>query len=331
MMMTTSPYTLAFLFPGQGSQSVGMASCWQSEPTIGQPLLTLANQTITPNQSPTLSQLMAEGPEELLRQTHYTQPAILVHSLIAYGLFQQATKGAVKPVAMAGHSLGEYSALVATGVLTEAEALTIVAHRSQLMTKAPVGVMAAVLGLSIEAITSVLATPAPNPDALLVLANDNALGQVVLSGTEQGLSFYTPLLKEAGAKRVIPLPVGGAFHSPLMHTAAKQFEAVLNPIPFANATCPVISNVNAQASSHGEALKQQAIAQMPSPVQWVNTMNSLVTELGVTAVIEFGPGKVLTGLMKKTHPTVTVFNVFDEASLAETLTQLTPAPVGLPA
>jgi [acyl-carrier-protein] S-malonyltransferase len=286
------------------------------------PLAQAANQLATPQGGEPLTQVMFEGPEATLKNTRYTQAGILTASLMALRAFEAESQGAFTPVAMAGHSLGEFSALVAAGVMEAPAALALVKQRAQLMEEAPQGTMAAVLGLSKAEVDSALATLSFTESAWAVVANDNAPGQVVLSGTAEGIELATPTLKAAGAKRVLPLPVSGAFHSKLMQAAADTFAQALALAPFQSASVPVVSNATAKASQEANALQQALTQQMPSAVLWTDTMNVLVNELGVNTVIEFGPNKVLAGLFKKTHPQVAVFNVMDTPSLHDTLSQL---------
>ena len=316
---------VAFLFPGQGSQVVGMGQDFYESNAHLKALFDQINALVTPNKAgQSLLDIMFNGSTEELNRTIYTQPAILAVSLACLQAFQAEIQ--ITPVAVAGHSLGEFSALVASGVLTVDAVVPIVEKRASLMETAPKGTMAAVLGLSADRIKQTLENLDLN-DEIAVVANDNSPTQIVISGTVQGIEIASPALKEAGAKRVIPLPVGGAFHSPLMDEAAQAFASLLEDAPFQDAQPPVISNVDAQAKTSAQALKTASILQMPSSVQWTNTMKTLVEVLNVDTIIEFGPGKVLTGLIKKTYPEVQVYNVYDLSSLAEVVNAFQARPV----
>lgn len=311
---------IAFLFPGQGSQSLGMGADFVAECASAKAIEQTMNQLTAPNQAVTLSAIMkADGDVAQLQRTVYTQPAILSVSMMAYQAFQEKTNQSVVPVATAGHSLGEFSALIAAGVLSFEQAAQLVVNRAKLMEQATEGTMVAVLGLSAQAVQTCLSQQVLPAGQLVVVANDNAPTQVVISGTAEGIEAVTPALKTAGAKRVLPLPVGGAFHSPLMETAANSFATNIEEQSFKTAQMPVVCNVNAQPTTDDGALKANLKAQMCSGVQWTNTLTSLVETLGVQAVIEFGPGKVLTGLVKKQYPEVACLNVFDLPSLEATV------------
>lgn len=309
---------IAYLFPGQGSQVVGMGQDLYTHHADVKTLFDTVNTLIQANEKgQSLLNIMFEGTSEELNRTLYTQPAILAVSLACWQAFRSQVN--LSPVAVAGHSLGEFSALVAADVLSLEDVVPIVERRASLMEKAPKGAMSAVLGLSAEAVREVIANFSGSADGLVVVANDNSPAQVVISGTASGIEAITPLLKDAKAKRVLPLPVGGAFHSPLMEVPARHFEAVLASADFQKPNIPVLSNVSAIAQREASALKADSIAQMCHSVEWVKTMRYLVEDLNVDTVIEFGPGKVLTGLMKKTFPNVMTYNIFDVESLNETL------------
>ena len=318
---------IAFLFPGQGSQSLGMGTDFVENLTSAQAIESYMNQLATPNQAVSLSAMMqATGDATQLKRTVYTQPAILSVSMMAYQAFQERAQNRIVPVATAGHSLGEFSALVAAGVLTFEQAAQLVVERAKLMETATEGTMAAVLGLSAQAVQTCLSAQALPAEQLVVVANDNAPTQVVISGTLEGIEAVTPALKTAGAKRVLPLPVGGAFHSPLMEAASVSFTQCIEAQAFQPPKVPVVCNVNAQPTVTATDLKTNLQQQMCCGVQWTSTLKTLVETLGVQVVIELGPGTVLTGLMKKQYPEVDCLNVFDLPSLEATLAWIDAQP-----
>jgi [acyl-carrier-protein] S-malonyltransferase len=315
---------IAFLFPGQGSQSLGMGSDFIEQFESARQLMATLDAAVTPDDPVPLSAIIhAAGDVARLQQTIYTQPAIFGVSLMALEAFVQETHALnITPVAVAGHSLGEFSALVAAGALTKEQATTLVVERAKLMETAPKGSMAAVLGLSAATVEACLAAQTLTADQLVVVANDNAPAQVVISGTAQGIDAVTPALKEAGAKKVIALPVGGAFHSPLMAEPASTFASFIAKQAFQSVDIPVVCNVNAQAETDAVRLQANLTNQMCAGVQWTQTLCTLVETLGVDTVIEFGSGKVLTGLVKKQYPSVACFNVCDVSSLESTIAWL---------
>lgn len=303
---------IAFVFPGQGSQSVGMGQDFFDD-SAARKVYDVFNEVVDER----LSQICFEGPEDSLRRTLYTQPAILSTALAALEMFKNRLS--LTPVVVAGHSLGEYGALYASRAISLNEAALLIKRRAALMELAESGAMSAVLGLSSGTVDDVLAQfQKDKPDAVIAVANYNSHQQSVISGTPEAVSEFSCILKENGAKRVIALPVGGAFHSPLMTPAAKLFEAYLNEFTFQDAEVPVISNVDAQSGQSGALLKEKLARQIDSPVCWVQSMTSMVESFQVDTVIEFGPGKVLAGLFKKSYPSVSVYNVFDLASLEAT-------------
>jgi len=329
----TKERKIAFVFPGQGSQSVGMGKDLTQE-TTAQAVFDTFDKSFKAIETPaslnlpagpeslSLSQVCFEGPDELLKRTLFTQPAILATSIASLCVFQKLSPS-VKPAFLAGHSLGEYGALYASGAITLEQAAELIQQRALLMERAPEGTMSAVLGLPAEKVAEVIKTwKSANPDAIAALANDNSDAQVVISGERAALEALAPSLKEAGAKRVLPLPVGGAFHSPLMSPAAKTFESVLERFEFQNAQIPVITNVDAQPEQTAINLRNKLARQIDHSVLWTPTMRRLVQE-GVNTVIEFGPGKVLTGLFSKMFPDINVHNVSDMATAAAVSEALT--------
>ncbi|MBK8189846.1 MAG: ACP S-malonyltransferase [Vampirovibrionales bacterium] len=309
----------AFIFPGQGAQSVGMGRDFAEASESARHVFEVFNRFTSAD----LSQVCFEGPEDALRRTRYTQPAILATALAALTVFRE--RCALKPAYTAGHSLGEYGALYASGAISLEGAARLIQRRAQLMDAAPPGAMAAVLGLPEAQVDRALAE---FPREEVTVANYNAADQAVISGAPQGVAQASERLKEAGAKRVIPLAVGGAFHSPLMDAAAAEFTAFLANESFVDTLIPVIANVDAQPTTRGEQFRDKLGRQVNHSVLWSRTTRALLGELGVDAIIEFGPGRVLTGMIRKTYPDVRVYNVYDMASLEETLSALNAsAPV----
>jgi [acyl-carrier-protein] S-malonyltransferase len=306
---------LAFVFPGQGSQAVGMGRDFYELPTARR-VFDVFDRLVAAD----LSQVCFNGPEEELKRTLYTQPAILATSIAALELFRE--RCALQPHYVAGHSLGEYGAHYAANVISLETAAQLVKRRSELMEAAPKGAMSAVLGLSGDAVDQVIDQFRQQSGAIIAVANYNTDNQIVISGSVEAVANVTEPLKEAGAKRVMPLPVGGAFHSPLMQPAAEAFASFLKGYSFETASVPVVTNVDAQLTTEGELIRGKLARQIDHSVLWSQTMSRLVDELGVETVVEFGPGKVLTGIFKKMFPAVRVLNVLDMASLEDTATQL---------
>ena len=299
---------IAFIFPGQGSQAVGMGAELALHED-GKSFFNTANNVLNTD----LSRLMLEGPQEELTVTYNAQPALLtVGAMIATRLMQAG----ITPSYTAGHSLGEYTALVASGVLSFEDGVSVVRKRGQFMNDAvPAGegAMAAILGMDAEALVSVT-------DSITAVgypvqpANMNCPGQIVISGTKEGVERACVELKEAGAKRAIPLNVSGPFHSTLMKPAAEKLTGALDEVQMIDAEIPVIANVNAQVVSDKAAIKQLLVEQLYSPVLWEDSVRTMI-DVGVTHFIECGPGKVLSGLVKKIDRSVTVMPVFDEETL----------------
>jgi [acyl-carrier-protein] S-malonyltransferase len=299
---------IAFVFPGQGSQVVGMGRELAEKYPEVMNFFTKADETLK-NQ---LSKLIFEGPQEELTKTVNAQPALLVTSLAVLNFFQ---KSGIKADFVAGHSLGEYSALVAAGALTFEEGVYTVRKRGEYMEKAVPngeGTMAAVLGLDRVSLSEVTKT-VDESGFPVSLANLNCPGQIVISGSRKGVELAGEKAKEAGAKRVIPLEVSGPFHSSLMKPASTELRDALDGIDILDAKIPVVANVTAEPMSLASEMKERLIEQLYSPVLWEDSVQKMI-DLGVDTFIEIGPGKVLSGLIKKVNRTVKTYSVSDEAS-----------------
>ena len=246
-----------------------------------------------------LTEVMFEGTDEALRQTRVTQPAIFLHSIVAARLMTT-----LRPTMVAGHSLGEFSALVAAEALHWEDALRLVSQRAQAMQEAcelQPGTMAAVLALADEKVAEVC----DSIEDVVVAANYNCPGQVVISGSLSGVDAACKALKEAGAKRALKLPVGGAFHSPLMQPAAERLQTAIMGTSFHTPKCPVYQNVSAKAEMDKEIIRRQVLEQLTSPVRWTQSIQQMIAD-GATSFYEFGPGDVLKGLIRKINPEVEV-------------------------
>jgi len=297
---------IAFVFPGQGSQAVGMGKELAANFEQAKALFKKADETL---KFP-LSQLIFEGPKEELTLTKNTQPALLTTSMALLSHFEQF---GIKADYVAGHSLGEYSALVASGVLSFEDAVYAVRKRGEFMQEAVPqgeGAMAAVLGLDRQALTAV-AEEVTKEGFDVQLANLNCPGQIVISGTAKGVELASAKAKEAGAKRALPLEVSGPFHSKLMKPAAERFSSVLDELTMKDAEIPVIANVTANPTSSKEKIKELLIEQLYSSVLWEDSVQKLM-ELGVDTFIEIGPGKVLAGLIKKIDRKAKIYSIYDE-------------------
>lgn len=303
---------VAFMFPGQGSQSVGMGQEFHDTYEEIKALYVTANDSLDTD----IRDIMFNGPVELLTETENTQPALLLSSVAAYSLLASEN---VKPVMTIGHSLGEYSALVAAGVLSLEEALPLVATRGRLMEAAfpkGQGTMAAVLGLSEAEISKVLKEI--DGEEVVDIANLNCPGQIVISGTVAGVEKASELLKEAGAKRVILLNVSGPFHSRLMRPANDEFANFMDKVTFNDANIPVYANVTASPVTDKVEIKELLLKQLYSPVRFEESIRNIIEE-GVDAIVEVGPGNVLCGLVRKIDRKTKTFSVQDTASLEKFL------------
>jgi [acyl-carrier-protein] S-malonyltransferase len=287
----------AYVFPGQGSQFSGMAKDLYENSPLAKEMLEKANTILGFR----ITDIMFSGTDEELKQTKVTQPAIFLHSTVL-----AATLGdSFAPDMVAGHSLGEFSALVANKALTFEDALVLVSKRAMAMQKAceaQPSTMAAVLGMDDAKVEEICATVT---EGVVVAANYNCPGQLVISGSVEGINKACELLKAAGAKRALVLPVGGAFHSPLMEPARVELEAAINATTFSTPVCPVYQNVNAKPVSDPEEIKRNLIAQLTAPVRWTQSVQNMTAD-GATHYIEVGPGKVLQGLVKKISPAAEV-------------------------
>ncbi len=284
----------AYIFPGQGAQFPGMGKDLYELSTEAKRLFETANDILNFR----ITDLMFGGSEEELRQTKVTQPAIFIHSVVLANVLGSN----FKPDMVAGHSLGEFSALVANNTLSFEDGLKLVFARAMAMQKAcelEPSTMAAILGLDDTTVESVLAAI---PE-VVVPANYNSPGQLVISGSIKGIEIACEKLKEAGAKRALPLKVGGAFHSPLMEPARIELAEAINRTLFKRPFCPVYQNVNAKAVTDPEEIKQNLIAQLTSPVRWTQIVENMIAD-GAITFIEVGPGNVLQGLVKKVNAVV---------------------------
>jgi [acyl-carrier-protein] S-malonyltransferase len=299
---------IAFVFPGQGAQAVGMGKDAYDAQEAARAIIDRADAALGIE----LSDIIFNGPESTLKQTANTQPALLTVSIALHELL----KDRMKPDYVAGHSLGEYSALVAAGVLSFEDAVRTVRARGEFMEAAVPsgqGAMAAVLGADREALAALCAAISGETGAV-ELANVNCPGQIVVSGTSAGVAAVGERGKEAGAKRVIPLEVSGPFHSSLMKPAADRLQEVLAAVQMSDALLPVVANVTARPVSSAGDIRGLLTEQVVSPVLWEDTVNWLI-EQGVDTFVEIGSGTVLAGLIKKTDKTVTVHSVNSLAAL----------------
>ncbi len=291
---------IAFVFPGQGSQYVGMATDIYEKSTESKELIDKCDAVLGVG----LSDVMFNGPEEELKKTSITQPAIYLHSIVLEKLIRS-----VKPDAVAGHSLGEYSALVAAGSLSVEDALKLVRARGEAMLQAGIekpGTMAAVIGLEPQKVEE--ACNEASEKGIVQCANFNSPGQIVISGSVDGVHAAMELSKEKGAKMVKELVVSGAFHSPLMASAIEKLSAKLDTTEFNDASIPVYANVTARPVQDKNDIKKLLLEQLSAPVRWEETIINMISD-GVTEFIEVGPGKVLQGLIKRIDGSVSISGI----------------------
>jgi [acyl-carrier-protein] S-malonyltransferase len=305
-------HAFAFVFPGQGSQSVGMLDAWGDHPAVRQ---TLAEAAAALGED--IGALIHGGPKEALELTTNTQPVMLTAAIACYNAWR--AEGGAEPAAVAGHSLGEYSALVAAGALTLADALPLVRLRAQAMQQAvPVGAgaMAAILGLDAAAVAAVCATVAAATGEVVAPANYNDPKQTVIAGSKAGVDRACEQLKAAGAKRALLLPVSAPFHSSLMQPAAEVLRERLQAVEIRAPRIPVVNNIDVAAPVDPDAIRDALYRQASGPVRWVEVVQALRAR-GLVHVLECGPGKVLSGLVKRIDAEMVSMTVLDPASLAE--------------
>jgi len=296
----------AFIFPGQGSQFPGMGKDYYENSAFAKRFFEQANEILGFR----ISEVMFNGTEEDLKRTDVTQPAVFLHSVIAYKSIDPST-GSGSLDMVAGHSLGEFTALVANGTLSFENALELVFIRARAMQKAceiNPSTMAAVLNLADEKVEAICAEVWKETGEVVVAANYNCPGQLVISGTKKGIDIACERMKAAGAKRALVLPVGGAFHSPLMAPAKEEFQTAIEATKFHSPTCAVYQNVVAKAVMDKEEIKQNLIDQLTSPVRWTQTVKAMIAD-GASRFTEAGPGKVLQGLVLKIDKTMEVSEV----------------------
>jgi len=309
--------SFAFVFPGQGSQAVGMLDAWGDHPAVRE---TLAEASEALGED--VAKLIHEGPKEALALTTNTQPVMLVAGVAAWRAW--LAEGGAKPAAVAGHSLGEYSALVAAGVLTLKQAAPLVRLRARAMQEAvPVGAgaMAAILGMASEKVAAgcaeVTAGFAPGSGEVVEAVNFNDPMQTVIAGSKAAVEKACEALKAAGAKRALPLPVSAPFHSSLMKPAAEALRAALADVELAAPAIPLVNNIDVAVEDDPARIRDALVRQAAGPVRWVECVQALQAR-GVTAIVECGPGRVLSGMVKRIAPDVANPVILDPATLAET-------------
>lgn len=313
--------SFAFVFPGQGSQTVGMLDAWGDNPVVAQTLVEASDAM-----GEDMAKLIHEGPKQALDLTTNTQPVMLVSAVAAYRAW--LAEGGVVPSVVAGHSLGEYSALVASGVLTLAQAAPLVRFRAQAMQDAvPVGTgaMAAILGMAAAQVMAgcaeAQATFGAGSAEVVEAVNFNDPGQTVIAGSKAAVEKACEVLKANGAKRALPLPVSAPFHSSLMKPAAERLKEKLAATVFATAQIPLVNNIDVAVETDADRMRDALYRQAFGPVRWVECVAAIKAR-GVTTLVECGPGKVLAGMVKRIDADLTGMLLFDPATLADVKTAL---------
>lgn len=304
--------SVGWVFPGQGSQFVGMGRELYTQVTIAREVFDQADATLGMN----IARLCFEGPEKALTATENAQPALLTVSVALLRVLDAfaVEHGVVRPQLVAGHSLGEYAALVAGGALDFVTAVKLVRRRGELMAEAREGTMAAIIGIEeyqLDQVCQEVSSTLPGDiqdDALAVIANYNAPGQFVISGSTTAIKQACKLAKEQGAKRALPLKVSAAFHSPLMATAAEGMAGLIDRAPVSDLTSSLVTNVHAEPISQANEVRRELVTQIVSPVRWVAVIQRMVQQ-GISTFVEIGPGSVLTGLIKRIVPGVRLINL----------------------
>lgn len=305
---------IAFVFPGQGSQSVGMGKSLYESSDAAKKIFEKADEVLRRS----ITKLCFEGPEEELKLTINTQPAILVTSIASLEALKEKLN--ITPDCVAGHSLGEYGAYYASGSIDFSTAMKLIDKRAKEMNNAALatkGAMSAIIGMNKDAILDVIS----QIDGMVSVANYNSPAQIVITGEADAVEKANAALKEAGAKRVVPLPVSGGFHSKLMEEASVKFSEILDDCEIKDAEIPVYTNVDAEPTTSAIRFKAKMTAQIYSSVMWTQTIQKMAAD-GVDTIVEIGPGKVLAGLIKKTDASINVLNIYDEASLNDAIAAL---------
>ncbi len=303
---------IAFIFPGQGVQRVGMGkSLLRAFPELQEFYKTAEKVTGRP-----ITKLCFEGPEEELTQTINAQPAIFTTCFVCWVLISER---GIQPKFVAGHSLGEWTAVVASGVLEFEDGLKLVAKRGELMNQAPKGGMAAILGASLEQVEKLCQVASEK--GIITVANYNAPDQIVISGEVAAVEYAIQIARQFGAVKAVPLKVSGAFHSPLMEDAKELFRQNVEQANFKDADVPIVANVTGQPTTDGNEIKRLLVEQLTSPVRWVDCVRTM-HENGVNVFIELGPGRVLSGLVRRIVPDAVTFCVEDPKSFEETVNAL---------
>lgn len=313
-----SDHTTAFVFPGQGSQKVGMLGAAYAQYQAVRDTFAEASQVLGYD----MWDLIQNGEQDALNLTETTQPVLLTSSVALWRAWRE--QGGVQPAMMAGHSLGEFSALVCAGALGFADGVQLVRQRGAFMQSAvPVGegAMAAIIGLDDESINRICSEVARQCEAVVAAVNFNSPGQVVIAGQTSAVDAAITALKEAGAKRAMPLPVSAPFHTELMRPAGEQLDEAIAGISVAAPEVPVVHNVNGATESDPERIRQLLVEQIYSPVQWTQCIQS-IAEAGLTRVVECGPGKVLSGLNRRIDKSLQSFSLEEPDALAATLAEL---------